>query len=122
MLNWRWPWVARHVYDDMRSDLGKERARNRRLVNTILRLKRQGAVLLPEKTLTMEARRATPFELAVDRNVRARHDAKLRAHLLQYAEDELAKGDKPIEHICDVIENWNAVSHDDEDEDDRIDL
>ena len=130
----RWPWVSRALLeaerrrtdtiervlgkraDELRNDLTRERVRTAKLTAAIIRLKRDGAVLLPERALTMTRREPTAFEKAVDDNPRARADGRLRAHLLRYAEDQMRKHpERDQEEIAEEIRNWSVATHDDDD-------
>lgn len=100
---------------ELRIDLGRERLRSAKLMSAVVRLKRDGAVLLPERALTMTKREPTVIEKAVDDCPRARADGRLRAHLLRYAENEAKKG-RDEEEIAEEIRNWSNPTHDDDDD------
>lgn len=102
--------------EDMRSDLARERLRVSALTATILRLKSEGAVLLPRTALTMQPKEPTVFEKALQQNARAMNDPRLHAHLLNYADKQLRTTDRSEDEIAEEIMNWNAVTHDDDEE------
>jgi hypothetical protein len=98
-MTFRWPWVARSTLEraelahaqviglheqrarELRADLLSERTRSASLTATVLRMKRDGAVLLPPQSaqLRTERRGLSAIEQAIDANPhfrRARPDSR----------------------------------------------
>lgn len=118
----RLPFVSRLAFElleaernALRMDLANERVRSAECLTLLLRLKGAGAVLQPEQVVRLAPREPSVFERAVDLNPKARHDGRLRSHLLRWADDEKAKG-VDEQAIADRLASWGDVTHDDPDE------
>ena len=125
----RWPWVARSTLEraeaaharevelleraraELRRDLVHERLRSSKLTVTIMRLKRDGAVILPAATVKAEKREPTAIERAIDDNPHFRRAPGLIRHTLDWAERELKKGVSE-ETIIETIQNWGRTDFD----------
>lgn len=102
--------------DELRADLVKEQGRTRVLTRFMLRMKRDGAVLLPANALRRQPdhREPTPIERAIDDNARARSNPRLRAHLVNYAANAQRDGLSEAT-ILDKLRSWGEPTHDDDD-------
>lgn len=114
----RLPFVSRRAYDDAQAAIEFERKRSEGLLEILLRMKSEGAVLLPAAPPRLEPRELTVWEKALEQHPRARNDRRLHAHLSRWAEDELAKG-RSADEIADEITAWSDVRHEDDDDDDE---
>lgn len=143
----RWPVVTRRRYDEIVRQLAaeireaeaaarraeeREREANARtereagrvdvLTKFLMRMKAQGAVLLPDASTQATRphgtpqRAMTPIEQAIDDNPRARGNPALRRRLTSFAESERKKGTAEGE-IVERLRTWGAVTHDDDEDD-----
>lgn len=101
---------------ELRADLVKEQGRTRVLTRFLLRMKRDGAMLLPANALRRQPdhRAPTPIYRAIDDNARARSNPRLRAHLVKWAADAQREGLSEAT-ILDKLRSWGAPTHDDDD-------
>lgn len=92
---------------ELRADLASERLRSAKLTLTLLRMKRDGATLMPERQLTLSPRVPTPIEQAIADDPRAKRNPRLAAYLSKWASEQEAAG-IAVEKIVEQLADWNA--------------
>lgn len=121
----RFPFVSRAVYEDVRHELfleqqrtAAERQRVADLTQTIVELKTAGAIHVKPATdriaHRLAAREADPIERAVDDLAVAKHDPALRRHLMKQA-DRLRREGKDEDEILEAVTAWAERGVTDED-------
>lgn len=119
----RWPLALASTVDYERQRTTDERARYDRLLDTVLAMKPQGAIVVGglNGPRPMEPRQSTAIERAIDSSKYARNPA-VRAKLQAYAEKALAAGETEKE-IVRVLTSWDTVTTNEQpDDDDTIAL
>jgi hypothetical protein len=120
------PFVSRATYEDLKQLLADERDRTRYLTDLVADMKVGGASLVRSvATDVPEGVKLTPkptsaINQAVDENKHASRNPRLRAHLVKWAEREIARGQKE-EDVLDRLRGWDLVGRDDDDDDDDDD-
>lgn len=134
-MPFRWPFVARSLLDraelahaetsalhaqrekELRADLLSERIRTANLTALVVRLKRDGAVLLPPQSTQgkPDRREPTAIEKAIDDNPRFRRAPGLAAHSLKWANEQIKAGVSE-EDVTERLRAWGQADHDDDDD------
>lgn len=117
----------RHALElaDRDTRLNREAGRVDVLTRFLMRMKAQGAVLLPESSAQAtrtpgQPRPMTPVEQAIDDNPRARGNPALRRRLNSFVEAERKKGTQEGE-IVERLRTWADPTHDDDEEEGAFD-
>jgi hypothetical protein len=120
-LMFRWPWVSRTAYEDVREQLRDERDRTKKLTRIICRMKVNGGTLprVPAG-VRLPPHEPDPFERAIDENRHASRPQVRRA-LSAFVEREREKG-TDAQLILRRLRTWDSVNAantaaDDDDED-----
>lgn len=85
-----------------------EHARNERLVEKLIAMKKEGFATAAERT-PVEQPKASPVDAVIAE--RAGGDPNLRRYLARYAQKELAKGRSP-EQVMQGVANWSDPDED----------
>lgn len=119
-MAFRWPFVSRAVYDDLRHDLWEERQRTAQLTQAIVELKTAGAVYVKDAqdrlATRLAARQTDPVEQAIYEHPLAAGDPALRRGLSRYADKLRREGKLSDDEIIEAVTAWSDPDANDTEE------